>query len=163
MADTVSATTASVPHIVKARHAYRGMRTAEHYFEVPLDHFGAGGETITVFAREYVSADHSEEAAAALPWLLYLRRRLGARVHFWPFDGWAVPAGRSAIVEVYPRLWSGSFVREDRTGDQHDAYAVAAWLRAADLQGTLAGFLDPHLAPAERTRAEIEGWILGVR
>src|SRR6478672_1432998 len=52
-----------VPHIVKARHDYRGMRTTEHYFEVPLDHFAAGGETITVFAREYVSADHSEEAA----------------------------------------------------------------------------------------------------
>ena len=72
MADTTATETAGVPHIVKARHDYRGMRTAEHYFEVPLDHFAAGGETITVFAREYVSADHSEEAAAELPWLLCL-------------------------------------------------------------------------------------------
>ena len=56
-------------HTVRARHEFRGMRTAEHYFTVPLDHFAAAGadaaETITVFAREYVSAEHSEAAAAA--------------------------------------------------------------------------------------------------
>jgi site-specific DNA recombinase len=27
---------------------------------------------------------------------------VGERVHFWPFDGWEIPAGRSAIAEVYP-------------------------------------------------------------
>jgi hypothetical protein len=26
------------------------------------------------------------------------RRRLGTRIHFWPFGGWEIPAGRSAIV-----------------------------------------------------------------
>lgn len=30
---------------------------------------------------------------AGLPWLRYLRQRLGERVHFWPFDGWEIPAG----------------------------------------------------------------------
>lgn len=43
-------------------------------------------------------------------------------MHFWPFDGWEIPAGRSAIAEVYPALWSRSFAREGRDGDQHDAY-----------------------------------------
>ncbi len=100
---------------------------------------------------------------SGLPWLLYLRRRLGARVHFWPFDGWAIPAGRSAIVEVYPRLWSASFAREDRSPDQHDAYSVAAWLRDADRDGALALYLEPPLVPADRKLGEIEGWILGVR
>src|SRR2546430_13306831 len=25
-----------------------------------------------------------------------------SRVHFWPFDGWDIPASRSAVAEVYP-------------------------------------------------------------
>jgi hypothetical protein len=110
-----------------------------------------------------VQGSVAKSTHSGLPWLLYLRRRLGARVHFWPFDGWAIPAGRSAIAEVYPRLWSASFVREDRTSDQHDACAVAAWLRNADRDGTLASYLEPPLPPDERSLAEIEGWILGVR
>jgi hypothetical protein len=66
-------------------------------------------------------------------------------------------------VEVYPALWSRSFAREERTADQHDAYSVAAWMRHADLDGSLSGFLDPSLAPPERALAQIEGWILGIK
>lgn len=66
------------------------------------------------------------------------------------------------IVEVYPRLWSASYPRQDRTPDQHDAYSVAAWLRDADLGGVLPRFLRPDLMPPERATAAIEGWILGV-
>ncbi len=66
------------------------------------------------------------------------------------------------MVEVYPAVWSRSYPREDRTGDQHDAYSVAAWMRHADLDGTLTGFLQPQLDPEERAVAGIEGWILGV-
>jgi len=82
-ADLLEAARPPVPHTVKSRHEYRGMRTAEHYFEVPLDHFGgdpATRESITVFAREYVSTDHTEEEAARLPWLLYLQGGLFLRV-----------------------------------------------------------------------------------
>ena len=32
---------------------------------------------------------------AGLPWLRFLRQRLGERVHFWPFDGWLGRAGRT--------------------------------------------------------------------
>ncbi len=35
------------------------------------------------------------------------------------------------------------------------------WMRGADLDGNLARFLEPSLAPADRAMAEIEGWILG--
>jgi hypothetical protein len=84
------------------------------------------------------------------------------RVHFWPFDGWEIPAGHSAITEVYPALWSRSFAREGRTGDQHDAYSIAAWLSRADRDGGLAAFLKPDLTPPERAVAQVEGWILGV-
>ena len=99
---------------------------------------------------------------AGLPWLLYLRRQLGERVHFWPFDGWLIPAGRSAVVEVYPALWKHAFAANGRTVDQHDAYSVSAWLRQVDLDGQLEKFLNPALTPPERAVAEVEGWILGV-
>jgi hypothetical protein len=100
---------------------------------------------------------------AGLPWLRFLCRQVGDRVHFWPFDGWAIPAERSAVVEVYPLLWSRRFARGARTADQHDAYSTAAWLRCSDRDGSLAGFLAPNLAPADRTVAQVEGWILGIK
>lgn len=99
---------------------------------------------------------------AGIPWLLYLRRQLGERVHFWPFDGWQIPAGRSAVVEVYPALWKHAYASEGRTPDQHDAYSAAAWLRQADLDGKLSNFLNPALTLSQRAVAEVEGWILGV-
>ena len=82
MADVeVAAARGQVRHEVRARHEFRGMRTVEHFFTVPLDHFASSRdpETITVFAREYVSASHSEEEAAELPWLLFLQGGPGGR------------------------------------------------------------------------------------
>ncbi len=98
---------------------------------------------------------------AGLPWLRYIRQCLGARVHFWPFDGWEAPAGRSVIAEVYPALWSRDIAREDRTPDQHDAYCIAGWLSVADREGHLSRFMSPALTTAEAGKAAIEGWILG--
>jgi hypothetical protein len=100
---------------------------------------------------------------AGIPWLRFIRNRLGSRVHFWPFDGWEIPARRSAIAEVYPAMWRREFVQEDRTGDQHDAYCAAAWLSRADRDGSLAASLKTDLTPPERAVASVEGWILGVR
>lgn len=101
---------------------------------------------------------------AGIPWLRYLRQRLGECVHFWPFDGWEIPAGRSALVEVYPSsLWSRNFPRKGRTADQHDAYVAAYWLRQADRDGSLAEFLKPSLLPGQYPVARVEGWILGVK
>ena len=110
-----------------------------------------------------VSGSVAKSTHAGLPWLRYLRRQLGDRAHFWPFDGWEIPPGMSVIVEVYPSIWSRGFARENRTADQHDAYSVAAWMRRADLDGSLASFFDPCISPPERTVAQIEGWILGIK
>ncbi len=66
------------------------------------------------------------------------------------------------MVALHPAPWNRSFAREGRTGDQHDAYSIAAWLSLADRDGSLAGFLKPDLPPPERTVAQAEGWILGV-
>ena len=62
-----------------------------------------------------VQGSVAKSTHAGIPWLRFIRQRLGERVHFWPFDGWDIPAGRSAVAEVYPALWSRSFAREDRT------------------------------------------------
>jgi hypothetical protein len=109
-----------------------------------------------------VQGSVAKSTHAGIPWLRFIRQRLGSRVHFWPFDGWDVPTGRSAIAEVYPALWSRSFAHEGRGADQRDAYSVAAWLSRADHDGSLAAFLKSDLTGSERTVAEVEGWILGV-
>jgi len=109
-----------------------------------------------------VQGSVAKSTHAGIPWLRFIRQQLGSRVHFWPFDGWEMQAGCSAIAEVYPALWRRGFAVESRTGDQHDAYSAAAWLSRADRNGTLADILNPDLTPPERTVAQVEGWILGV-
>jgi hypothetical protein len=109
-----------------------------------------------------VTGSVAKSTHAGLPWLRFIRARLGTKVHFWPFEGWDIPPRRSVIAEVYPTLWRRTINRGDRTPDQHDAYCVAVGLSAADRGGALATWWKPDLAPAERAVAQIEGWILGV-
>ena len=99
---------------------------------------------------------------AGLPWLRFLRMRLGERVHFWPFDGWTIPPGCSVIAEAYPSLWNRALPSQARTPDQHDAHCIAFSLARADREGTLLRDFVPELTPSERAIAEVEGWILGL-
>jgi hypothetical protein len=99
---------------------------------------------------------------SGIPWLEFIRQALGERVHFWPFDGFDVPAGRSVIAEVYPALWNRGYAKEGRSRDQHDAFCIAAWLGQADRNDLLDAHFHPILDPASRETALIEGWILGV-
>ncbi len=66
----------------------------------------------------------AKSSHAGLPWLRYIRLHAPG-AHFWPFDGWDVPPGRSVVAEVYPSLWSRSFAQENRNDHQHDAFSVA--------------------------------------
>jgi hypothetical protein len=109
-----------------------------------------------------VQGSVAKSTHSGIPWLRFIRQRVGSCVHFWPFDGWEIPAGRSAIAEVYPSLWRHSFPAEGRTGDQHDAFSAAAWLSTTDRQENLKQWLHPSLSPEEKAIAEVEGWILGV-
>lgn len=109
-----------------------------------------------------VQGQVAKSTHAGLPWLRYLRNEFDGSVHFWPFDGWDIPPGRSAIVEAYPSLYKQVFAPEDRTPDQHDAYAIAAWMQQADRNEQMSKFLNPNLTPPERGIAGVEGWILGV-
>src|SRR6266851_799454 len=110
-----------------------------------------------------VQGSVAKSTHAGIPWLRFIRGHHRDHVHFWPFDGWDISQGRSAIAEVYPSLWSRSFACETRSPDQHDAYCIAIWLSRADRGGSLAAYLSPDLAPAERAVAQVEGWILGVQ
>jgi hypothetical protein len=109
-----------------------------------------------------VNGSVAKSTHSGLPWLLFIREQFGERVHFWPFDGWLPPEGKSVIVEAYPRLFSAMFPVEDRTGDQHDAYAVAAWLQAQDDLGSLPFHFQPELNDRDRKVADVEGWIIGL-
>ena len=99
---------------------------------------------------------------AGLPWLRYIRSHAPC-THFWPFDGWNVPPGRSVVAEVYPSLWRRGFAQENRNDDQHDAFSAAEWMRRSDTDDTLRDFFAPTLSPAEMKAASIEGWILGIK
>lgn len=100
------------------------MRTAEHYFTVPLDHFGATEgradgslpETITVFAREYVSTAHTEADAEGLPWLLFLQGGPGGRGNrLASLGGWSKAAARDFRILMLDQRGTGLSSPIDRT------------------------------------------------
>ena len=111
-----------------------------------------------------VQGSVAKSTHAGLPWLLWLRemRQEGSRFHFWPFDGFEVPAGSSVIAEAYPALYKRRFPKKGRSADEHDAWSIAAWLQAVDRRGSLGRYFEPPLTRQERKQAELEGWILGV-
>lgn len=111
-----------------------------------------------------VQGSVAKSTHAGLPWLLWLREMPGghSHVHFWPFDGFEVPEGKSVIAEAYPALYKRRFQKEGRSSDEHDAWSIAAWLQEADRRGILDRYFKPPLSLAERKQAELEGWILGV-
>jgi hypothetical protein len=99
---------------------------------------------------------------AGIPWLARIRRQVGERVHFWPFDGWALPRDKPVIAEVYPSFFRRRSPRARRNAHQQDAYAVARWLAEAEQRGILDHYAHPPLTESELAQATLEGWILGV-
>jgi hypothetical protein len=91
-----------------------------------------------------------------------IRNEVGDKVHFWPFDGWDVPDGKSVIAEIYPSIFRKRYPKEDRKPDQQDAYCVARWLTESDERGFLERYFAPPLTDEERKIADLEGWILGI-
>ncbi|REJ95223.1 MAG: hypothetical protein DWQ34_06760 [Planctomycetota bacterium] len=109
-----------------------------------------------------VQGQVAKSTHAGIPWLRGMREAVGDRLHFWPFDGWKVTPGQSVVVESYPSIFRNRYEKADRSPDQQDAYATARWLAETDVRGVLERYSDPPLVDAERTQAEIEGWIIGV-
>ncbi|MDQ0825915.1 pimeloyl-ACP methyl ester carboxylesterase [Arthrobacter sp. B2I5] len=118
MGDARQGQATAVGHKIRARHEFRGMRTVEHYFTVPLDHsasMNGSAETITVFAREYVSAAHSEEAASQLPWLLFLQGGPGGRGNRWgSLGGWGKAAAQDFRILMLDQRGTGLSTPLDR-------------------------------------------------
>jgi len=105
---------------------------------------------------------HAAAAHAGLPWLDYVRRAV-PELHVWPFDGFAVPAGRSVIAETQPdRLLLRYPSPSPLSREEHEAYAICSWLQDRDRNDLLVRSFDPPLTEAERAQAQLEGWILGV-
>ncbi|WP_235779241.1 alpha/beta fold hydrolase [Sinomonas notoginsengisoli] len=98
------------------RHAFRGLRTAEHVFAVPLDHGRPEGELIEVFAREYVSAAHPPEASEKLPWLLFLQGGPGGRGNrVTSLSGWMKAAAADFRILMLDQRGTGLSTPADRS------------------------------------------------
>ena len=119
----------------------------------------------TAFPKSVFQFDIQDSLAkathAGLPWIGYLRRARD-KAHFWPFDGWQVPEGKSVVAEVRPARLRHRFHRDGLDRAEQDAYAICAWLRERDQLGLLRPYFTPPLSDAEKERAALEGWILGV-
>jgi len=109
-----------------------------------------------------VQGSVAKSTHAGLPWLRRIRNEVGDKVHVWPFDGWAVPEGKSVIAEIYPSIFKKRYPKDDRKPDQQDAYCVARWLTESDERGFLERYFAPPLTYEERKVADLEGWILGI-
>ncbi|MGE0098457.1 MAG: hypothetical protein AB7S86_08910 [Hydrogenophaga sp.] len=120
----------------------------------------SAARSVCLFDAQGVAA---KAAHAGIPWLKWLRDEVGDRLHFWPFDGWQVPEGKSVMVEVHPSIFRRRYPREQREPDEHDAYATARWMADMAARGALQACFAPPLTPMERDVAELEGWMLGVR
>jgi hypothetical protein len=92
-------------------------RTGDPRWRRLTDERARGAKSVFQFD---VQGSVAKSTHAGIPWLRFIRQHLGSRVHFWPFDGWDVPAGRSAIAEVYPALWSRSFTVPRHVFPQED-------------------------------------------
>jgi hypothetical protein len=109
-----------------------------------------------------VQGSVAKSTHAGIPWLRFLRRQMGGKLFFWPFDGWQPPNGVSVIAEIYPSIFRNRYPKNGRTPDERDAHAVARWLEESARRGILGRYFDPPLTPAERRIAALEGWILGI-
>ena len=100
---------------------------------------------------------------AGIVWLHEMRRHPGLleKVHFWPFDGFDVPAHKSVVAEAYPALFRRRFETQDRDAHQQNAFSVSMWLKQMDSRGALRQYLNPPLTLPERRMAELEGWVIG--
>lgn len=109
-----------------------------------------------------VTGQVAKSTHAGIPWIKKIRDEAGKKIHFYPFDGWKIPSGKSVITEVYPSIFRNRYPAQKRTTDEQDAYAVSRWLREADENNFLSHYMNPPLTNKERQTANLEGWILGI-
>lgn len=106
---------AAAGHHVVGQHEFRGLRTVEHVFQVPLDHGRPDGERIEVFAREYAAAAHPATAAEQLPWLVFLQGGPGGRGNrVTSLGGWMKAAAKDFRILMLDQRGTGLSAPADR-------------------------------------------------
>ncbi|GAB4098862.1 alpha/beta fold hydrolase [Sinomonas halotolerans] len=106
---------AAAAHRVRGRHEFRGLRTVEHVFRVPLDHGDPDGEHLEVFAREHVAAAHPAASADQLPWLVFLQGGPGGRGNrVTSLGGWMKEAAKDFRVLMLDQRGTGLSSPADR-------------------------------------------------
>jgi pimeloyl-ACP methyl ester carboxylesterase len=121
----------SAGHLAGPAYELRGLRAVEHRFSAPLDHTRPDGETIALFAREYVSLDHAPEAVEDLPWLLFLQGGPGGRgARAMSLNGWMKAAARNFRILMLDQRGTGlsTPVNRQTLPGRGDARAQAAYL-----------------------------------
>ena len=142
-------------------------RTGAPQWRRLTDNRAKGAQGVFDFDGSPVQAQVATSTHAGLPWLLHIRQALlnaGAGVHFWPFDGWDVPEGNSAVVEVYPAFWNWRFGGQVvvKNNHQRDAYSVAIWMWEQDQHDLLGQYFGFGMPQEDRLQAQTEGWIFGL-
>ena len=98
---------------------------------------------------------------------------LGEIPHFGPGQTSAVslqarrggkPTSVLALLEAEarPARLKYRYTRDGLDRQEHDAFAICAWLQERDRLDLLRPYFTPPLSEAEQQRAQLEGWILGV-
>jgi proline iminopeptidase len=130
----------------------RGLRATGHTFSVPLDHSRPDGERISVFAREYTSTDHDDDAVEGLPWLLFLQGGPGGRGNrTTQLAGWMKAAAERFRILMLDQRGTG-------LSTPADALTLAARGGAAEQAGYLTHFrADAIVADAEIIRRRLVG------
>lgn len=106
------------------------------------------------------------QSLVGIPVLESLRRRFGARVHVWPFEGGPTPPPTRPGSIVIAEIWPSMREIEDDVTRVRDALQVEAsvrWLRRLGVDGRLEAIFEPQIRAdlVDAVRHE-EGWVLGV-
>ncbi|SEC19718.1 alpha/beta fold hydrolase [Arthrobacter woluwensis] len=118
-------------HREGAVHEFRGVRTADHFFTVPLRPAELEGETLEVFAREYGPSGLKDEQRDGLPWLLFFQGGPGFPGNRWTaLSGWAKAATEHFRVLMLDQRGTGlsSPVEASTLAARGDAAAQAEYL-----------------------------------
>ncbi|MEW6662104.1 MAG: hypothetical protein AB1447_06915 [Bacillota bacterium] len=101
------------------------------------------------------------QSIAGIPHLYSIKaecKRLGLPLFCWPFDGWDCPSEGHILVEIYPRLMNFG-----PKNDVADAKETAKAISSLDKNRELERLLKPSLTEEEKQRAQLEGWVIGVK
>ena len=114
-----------------------------------------------LFFNFHVQGSVAKSTHAGIPWLRFIRQRLGKRVHFWPFDGWEVPAAAPPSLKSIPGCGPRALRVRIEPRISMTPTASRGGFQAPTMTGRWRAFSGP-LTPSDRATAKIEGWMLGV-